>query len=150
MEKLEFYLYKTDINLWHNIINTMFKAIHSIVGNVDILITISKVKRKTTSKQRAYIWGLVYPYISEGLKHHGNDDYKTLDDVHLLMKIVTNYYEKTTIKTLHGEKKGIVLKSISSEKGLKYETWEYSEACVAWALDMLGVIIPPPNGEEAA
>ena len=145
MKLFKFYLNKSDEKSWHIITSNMLKTIEPFLGKINLCITIDRAKRATTDKQRAYLFGVVYPLILLGLKEQGNDDYQTTDDVHLLMKLLVGYYTKTKVKTSKGEKKGIVLKSISSIKGVKYETWEYSEACVKWAAEYLGVVIPDPD-----
>lgn len=90
---------------------------------------------KRTNSQNSYLWGVVYPYVCNGMAAQGN--YYGMDDVHEYMK-----HKFLPRKEVNGE-------MISgSTTGLnKAEFADYVEKISGWAMEYLGITIPEPHGE---
>ncbi len=100
-------------------------------------ISIKPGKRRS-NKSNAYYWGVVIPYVYEGLREAGFEKVIDNDDAHLVCKslFLKQIEERNGIKI---EKAG------SSAKLTKKEFGEYIEAITIWAFDYLSVVIPAPN-----
>ena len=60
------------------------EAIASFEGK-EIILTISKKSKRRSNDQNAYLWGVVYPIIKNGLKEQGYNQITT-EQVHELLK----------------------------------------------------------------
>lgn len=145
MEKKTFYLYKQDKHLHANILRNISNMIRENLLQEDICVEIKKAKKEASSRQRGYLWGVVYPCILDGLKELGNEDFIDTAEVHEFMKLQTKHYER--IETIINNKKVVTLKFKSiGQIGKLDETMEYIDKCIRWAGEWLGVTIPEPEG----
>jgi hypothetical protein len=117
-------------------------ALKSFEGK-KITITLEKLKKKRTTPQNSFYWGVVVPLIRQGLNEIGH--YYTNQQAHELLKqhIADNYPEVITEElTLNGK----TTRRIKSTSELTTsEFMDYSEVVAQFAADYLGVTIPEPN-----
>lgn len=109
-------------------------------GEYNIII---KRHGRRSSPQNRYLWGVVIAMITAHLKSYGNDvDEET---VHEILKLKFNPHhikdtEGTVIETVGG----------STAEMSKWEMMEYLDKIIAWALNNLGLNIPPPTSYDLA
>lgn len=104
-------------------------------------VKITKGKRRS-NKQNAYYWGVVIPFVFEGLRDAGFETVTNNDDAHLVCKSLflkekeEHKYKGSVIKI---EKAG------SSKKLTTKEFEDYITNITVWAFDYLNVVIPAPG-----
>jgi len=113
-------------------------------GNYKIVI--EKIYNKRSNPQNAYLWGVVYPIVKEGLIDAGFDEFKQdyeLEMTHELCKY--RFLEKEIV----GNKDSI--RMIGSTKDLTTTLFmEYLSEIQKWASEYLQVFIPEPDPNYAA
>lgn len=109
-----------------------------------LTLTVERKKKKRSSPQNRYYWGVVVPIIQLGLLDAGWDRIAcSKDNVHELLKskFLPNR-EVTNLKT--GE---IMEMPGSTAECTTTEMMEYIDEITAFAAEFLGVQIPAPNEE---
>jgi hypothetical protein len=105
-------------------------------------ITIEKVYSKRSNPQNAYLWGIMYKLVYEGLIDAG---YEKTD---INMDWVHDYCKKAFLKSDVVNKDGEVLEGVLSTSALTtVQFMQYISDIQKWASEYLGIYIPEP-GEE--
>lgn len=110
--------------------------------NGEYYLTIKREKEMLSPEQRNYIFGTCYPMIAE---HTGY----SVEQTHELMK-EKFFFEHVEMIGRDGSKETVrVTKSLSqaAEEDMR-SVWIYTEEMRRWALEFLGVNIPPPKRME--
>jgi hypothetical protein len=130
------------------IINSrLFKE--NIKGLPDGNYTISIEKRynKRSNPQNAYLWGVVYPIVKEGLIDAGFDEFKQdyeLEMTHELCKL--RFLKKELIANNPIPQLATSLQILGSTKELTTTDFmEYLANIQKWSSEYLGVYIPEPD-----
>lgn len=100
----------------------------------EVRLTVERRRDKRSNQQNAYLWGVVYPAVREGLMEQGFDF--TMEEVHEAMKW----------KFLQKHEEGIELPTVRSTTSLTtVEFSEYKEKIQRWAAEYLHKDIPDPQ-----
>lgn len=123
---------------------TWQQAVDSFEGK-RVEVTIQKAKKKRTTPQNAYYWGVVIPILQQGLADVGYLYNK--DATHELIKRhVAETEPGAIVEEIVIEKTGEVLSRIRSTSELSTsEFMDYLEIIKQFASESLGVYIPEPN-----
>jgi hypothetical protein len=115
----------------------------SLVGDeeVQVVVSIEKVKRKRSTGLNAYYWGVVIVVINRGLNELGHDVNK--DETHEFLK--TNFCYEEIVNENTGE---ILRRPLKTSEFTGGEMWGYIERCSRFAAEYLNEVIPMP-GEQA-
>ena len=124
-------------NLSHNR-NLLSETVKSFEG-MEVTITIEKKKRKRSNEQNAYLWGVVYTCVKQGMIDVGFRDV-TIDNIHELMK--GKFLKQDLINQDTGEVFPI---TGHTSKLTTIEFNDYFEQIKQWAAEYLNVYIPDPN-----
>lgn len=101
-------------------------------------VQLRPAKRGRTLTQNAYLWGVVYPAVLEGLEDRWGES-MTIDDVHAWMK--ARFLSEPVVNRLTGE---VVGERPGSSGRLSVDQFcQYLDKVIRWARDELGVIVPP-------
>lgn len=102
----------------------------------EVVMTIERKKKRRTSQQNAYLWGVVYTHALEGFKQVGNLGLTT-DDVHEFFK--AQFLESREVILKGGIKSK--LPGSTREQSVT-ELTEYIERIKIFCAEMLNVEIP--------
>lgn len=103
-----------------------------------VRLTLEEVKKKRSTNQNAYYWGVCVARIAEMFRDAGN--YVDADDVHEFLKLHVGKLSRVLV-TPEGE----VLKTLGSTRRLSTQEFEvYLHHVREWAAQF-GCIIPLPN-----
>lgn len=103
-----------------------------------VSLTIEVKKKKRSTEQNAYYWGVVVPLVRDGLNDLGNEF--SLEQTHEFLKKEFNYKEIVNHNT--GEIKTI---PESTTDLSTFEFNEYKEKIQRFAVEFLGIQVPDPN-----
>jgi len=141
MNKLETYGQIKDGKL-HIIRRDLFMDSLKTLPNCRCRITIEKVYKKRSNPQNAYLWGVVYPILLQGLNEVGYNEILDIDEVHDFCK--TRFLKKEVVNEYTGE----IIQTIGSTKKLTtLEFSEYLDRIKQFADEYLHYYIPEPNEE---
>lgn len=117
------------------------EAIASFDGK-EIILTISKKSKRRSNDQNAYLWGVVYPIIKNGLKEQGYNQITT-EQVHELLK--GQFCKEEIVNENTGEIKTITghTRELTTSQFM-----EYLEDIKQFASEELGCYIPDPNEQS--
>jgi len=118
--------------------NLIKDAIASFEGK-EIIIKIEKAKKKRSTPQNNYYWGVVIPLIQLGLKETGNP--MTAEKAHELLRL------KFLKKQIHvNEETGEILEYIQSTTELTTSQFmDFMVETQHFSLEYFNIIIPDPN-----
>lgn len=108
----------------------------------EITITIAKKSKKRSNDQNAYLWGVVYPIVKNGLKEIGYNQITT-EQVHELLK--GTFVKEDIVNELSGEVKTITGHTSSLTTS---QFMDYLAQIKQFASDELGCYIPDPNEQS--
>jgi len=110
-----------------------------------VTISIEKFKRRRSSYQNRWYFGVAVEYIYQYLNETGNQISK--DDTHGLIKVaIAKRYPQLMLGEIVIESSGEVLKRIKSTTELTTTDFmAYKEAIQEWAVNTFGLDIPDPN-----
>lgn len=117
------------------------EAIASFEGK-EITITIAKKSKKRSNDQNAYLWGVVYPIVKNGLKEIGYNQITT-EQVHELLK--GTFVKEDIVNELSGEVKTITGHTSSLTTS---QFMDYLAQIKQFASEELGCYIPDPNEQS--
>lgn len=105
----------------------------------EIEVTIRKKRKRRSTEQNRYYWGVVVPLIQSGLKEIG--EFVTIEDTHEILKI--KFLRRQRVDENTGE---VIFERTASTADLStVEFLEYIERCALFAAEWLGVTIPEPT-----
>lgn len=109
----------------------------------EVVITIAKRTKKRSNPQNAYLWGVVYPLLLQGLVDVGYDIEKGSTE------LIHEWSKKEFLPAIKIERDNGDTLSIpaSTAKLTTVEFMEYIERIAQFSAEYLGVVIPPPNTE---
>ena len=117
---------------------------HLFDGNYKIVI--EKIYNKRSNPQNAYLWGVVYPVVRDGLIDTGFDEFKQDYDLEMTHELCKFRFLKAEIVSEDGE----VMEIIGSTRRLRtVEFMEYLNSIGKWASEYLSVFIPEPDANYA-
>jgi hypothetical protein len=100
-------------------------------------IKVERLKKKRSTPQNAYYWGVVVPMVRERLYELGNEC--TTQDTHEVLKAKFNTIEVLNTDNVSDE-------IVQSTKVLSTVGFmEYLDKIQRWANQFLGIVIPNPN-----
>lgn len=108
----------------------------------EITITIAKKSKKRSNEQNAYLWGVVYPIVKNGLKDAGYNNVST-EQVHELLKSM--FIKEDLVSESTGEVMTIVGRSSELTTS---QFMEYLEDIKQFAAEQLNCYIPDPNEQS--
>lgn len=117
------------------------EAIASFEGK-EITLTISKKSKRRSNDQNAYLWGVVYPIVKNGLKEIGYNQITT-EQVHELLK--GTFVKEDIVNELSGEVKTITGHTSSLTTS---QFMDYLAQIKQFASEELGCYIPDPNEQS--
>ncbi|WP_396195906.1 recombination protein NinB [Flavobacterium sp.] len=118
--------------------NLIKDAIQTFEGK-QIVIKIEKAKKKRSTPQNSYLWGVVVPIVQNTLKEVGHT--LTKDQTHDLLKL--KFLKETLIVD---ESTGETIERIKSTTELSTsQMMDYFAGIREWIFDFFGVTIPEPN-----
>jgi len=118
--------------------NLIKDAIQTFEGK-QIVIKIEKSKKKRSTPQNSYLWGVVVPIVQNTLKEVGHT--LTKDQTHDLLKL--KFLKETLIVD---EETGETIERIKSTTELSTsQMMDYFAGIREWIFDFFGVTIPEPN-----
>lgn len=101
-------------------------------------VIVERIYKKRSNPQNAYLWGVVYPLILQGLKDLGYE-LVTPEQVHELMKF-------KFLQTEIANKDGEYIETIRSTTELTTtEFMDYLAEIWTWSKEYLNIYIPEPN-----
>jgi len=117
-------------------------VIKSLTGK-EIVISISKRTKRRSNPQNAYLWGVVYPLLLDGLIGVGYDISKgDTELIHEWSK--KEFLQPIKIERENGDSLTV---PASTAKLTTVEFMEYVDRITQFAAEFLGTVIPPPNTE---
>lgn len=133
----EFYIYKKE----NQITNMRVLANHlNDLPDSRYRIRIEKANQRSLP-QNSFYWGIVIPFVQDGLKHLGHDI--TKEETHEFLKSKFNYYE------IVNENTGECVSIPKSTKRLsKIEFGEYIAKIQQFAAEFLNIVIPDANQQS--
>lgn len=109
-------------------------------------ITIEKVYNKRSNPQNAYLWGVVYPLVKDGLIEIGFDEFKQDFELEMTHELCKFRFLKKEIVSNDGE----IIKTIGSTTKLTTVQFnEYFGSVHKWASEYLNIFIPDPDPNYA-
>jgi len=141
MGRQKYYFYRVSKNHWKTIFENMRLQLWEYLQQQDMYIELKKIGKEPSDQQRGYYWAVVLPAIKKGLYELGNDHYKDLNDIHIFMKDELGHYDIQEIKVKEHIISAKKYKSVGKE-GDREETSKYLDACIRWAAENLGIVIP--------
>lgn len=117
------------------------EAIAAFEGK-EITITITKKSKKRSNEQNAYLWGVVYPIVKNGLKEIGYNQI-TIEQVHELLK--GTFIKEDIVNELSGEVKTITGHTSDLTTS---QFMDYLAQIKQFAAEQLGCYIPDPNEQS--
>jgi len=119
-------------------------------GNYKIII--EKIYNKRSNPQNAYLWGVVYPIVKEGLIDVGFDEFKQDYELEMTHELCKFRFLQRVIDSSKQKENGAYpyLNTIGSTRKLKtIEFMEYLGNIQKWSSEYLGVYIPEPDPNYA-
>lgn len=96
--------------------------------------------RKRSIPQNSYYWGVVIPYVKEGLREAGYEEVQTPMDAHEVLKHI--HLRRRIVSHSTGD----VIDIADSTAALKIPEFnDYIEKICRWSVEYLNVVIPSPN-----
>jgi hypothetical protein len=128
-----------------NTSEAQFKAILAAFSGEVVTITIEKKKRRRTSPQNRWYFGVAVDSIYHYLNETGNQISR--EDTHGLIKVaIAKRYPQLMLDEIVIEHSGEILKRIKSTTELTTTDFMgYKEAIQEWAMSTFGLDIPDPN-----
>jgi hypothetical protein len=118
--------------------NLLSDAIATFEGK-QVVIKIEKAKKKRSSPQNSYLWGVVIPIVQNTLKEVGHT--LTKEQTHDLLKL--KFLKEILIVD---ESTGETIERIKSTTELSTsQMMDYFAEIKEWVFDFFGVHIPEPN-----
>lgn len=117
------------------------EAIAAFEGK-EITITIAKKSKRRSNEQNAYLWGVVYPIVKNGLKEIGYNQI-TIEQVHELLK--GTFIKEDIVNELSGEVKTITGHTSDLTTS---QFMDYLAQIKQFASEQLGCYIPDPNEQS--
>lgn len=109
-------------------------------------ITIEKVYNKRSNPQNAYLWGVVYPLVKDGLIEIGFDEFKQDFELEMTHELCKFRFLKKEIVSNDGE----IIKTIGSTTKLTTVQFnEYVGDIHKWSSEYLNIFIPDPDPNYA-
>lgn len=121
---------KDELSLWKN--------------HIKLIITIAPLYGKRSLEMNGYWHGYLFKEIRNGLIDKGwNSEEMTMETVKEFMKSM--FLKQDMVNTETGE---TMTRTRGTHELNKPESWEFSERCVRWAAENLGIVLLMP-GEQA-
>ena len=134
------------IEITTSIVNGLFKRNRNILldaiksfNGYEVVVTISKAKKKRSNSQNAYLWGVLYPITQEAIKNEWGEIW-SINKVHDFYKLHFNYTEKVNEQTSEVIK---IPKSTTDNTTTQQE--EYHSQIRQFLLEWFNVDAPLPN-----
>lgn len=110
--------------------------------NGRIKLILERVYKHRSNPQNAYLWGVVYPIVLQGLQEVGYNEIRDIDQVHNFCK---SLFLKKKIVNEYTGKSYIIVGSTKELTTIQFE--EYLEEIRQFASEYLHHYIPEPNEE---
>ena len=142
------------LQTYANVKNGKLKVINSRLFKSEVgklpdgsyTLIIEKQYNRRSNPQNAYLWGVVYPIVRDGLIDTGFDEFKQDYDLEMTHELCKFRFLKTEIVSEDGE----VMEIIGSTRRLRtVEFMEYLNSIGKWASEYLSVFIPEPDANYA-
>jgi len=109
-------------------------------------LTIEKVYNRRSNPQNAYLWGVVYPLVKDGLIDAGFDEFKQDFDCEMTHELCKFRFLKKDIVNEDGE----VIETLGSTAKLTtVQFMEYLGNIQKWSSEYLQIFIPDPDPNYA-
>lgn len=129
----------------------LFKSEIGKLPEGNYVLTLEKGYHRRSNPQNAYLWGVVYPIVKEGLIDAGFDEFKQDSDLEMTHELCKFRFLQREIDCSRKKENGVYpyLNSIGSTRKLStVEFAEYLELIGKWASEYLNVVIPDPNQQQ--
>jgi hypothetical protein len=103
-------------------------------------VTMDRVRKRNTDKQKGYLWGCVYPLILDALLDAGWDDIYDVNQVHSLC---LDKFARTRAVNYHTGEVVEFPESTATMNTIQMST--YTDKVREWARDYLNIEIPDPD-----
>lgn len=115
----------------------------------EVEVTIERKKRKRSTQQNRWLWGVAYSLITSNLHDLGTPI--SAEDVHIMMRMKAADELPFIYEDVVNKETGEVISSRmrSSTEYTTTEMMEYKMFLQAWAAEYLGVDIPDPDEQLA-
>lgn len=112
-------------------------------GNYKIVI--EKIYNKRSNPQNAYLWGVVYPIVKQGLIDAGFDEFKQDFDLEMTHEMLKLRFLKRDTRSDEGN---IIVFLGSTRKLSTVEFMEYLSSIQKWSSEYLNIVIPDPDPNQ--
>lgn len=110
----------------------------------DVTLTIERKRKKRSTEQNRYLWGVVYPIIQGVLRDLGT--LMSKEDVHIMMRLkVAEIEDELIYEHILNEDEIIGKRMRSTTEYTTAQFMDYITHIQMWAAETLGVSIPDPN-----
>ena len=116
----------------------MAEEVKAFEGN-NVVITIKRKKKKRSTPQNAYYWGVVVPIVQQGLKDAGFQG-MSKEKTHDFLKL--EFLKDILVNEETGEAIGVIKSTTELSTS---EFMDFLAEVQQWASEFLNVYIPDPN-----